>query len=102
MPDLFGRERVWKGVSYASGLLAALAAKKLMRAGYRVTRGKSAPVTPFDPTDARFSWRQAVLWAAAAGVGLGVAQVVSTRLAVVGWRVATGDSPPGVGDDVIL
>ena len=89
-----GRERTWKGVSYLSGVLGAMVAKKLMQAGYRAVRHDTDPASPFDPTDARFSWPDAVLWAAAAGIGLGVAQVVSTRVAAMGWKAATGDRPP--------
>ena len=95
LPDKIGRERIWKQVSYLSGLLSALLAKKLMRAGYRAIRKDSAPTTPFDPTDARFSWPDAVLWAAAAGIGLGIAQVVSTRIVAIGWKVATEGAFPG-------
>ncbi len=51
----------------------------------------------FDPTSAEFSWPDVVAWAAAAGVGLGVAKVVSARVAAIGWEAATGTLPPGVG-----
>jgi hypothetical protein len=53
----------------------------------------------FDPTNARFSWADALVWAAAAGVGLGIAKVVSARVAAFGWEVATGTLPPGIVED---
>ena len=89
-----GRETAWKGVSYLSGVVGAMLAKKLMRAGYRAVRKNTDPASPFYPTDARFSLLDAVLWAIAAGIGLGLARVVSTRVAAIGWKAATGQSPP--------
>jgi hypothetical protein len=94
-----GRERAWKLVSYASGLLGALLAKKLMRAGYRAVSKDAGPDMPFDPTNTRFSWPGAMLWAAAAGIGLGIVKVLSGRVAAIGWEVATGTAPPGVVEE---
>jgi hypothetical protein len=71
-----------------------MVAKRVMHAGYQGIRRDTDPGSPFDPTDARFSWPDAVLWGVAAGIGLGVAQALSTRLAAIGWKAATGDQPP--------
>ncbi len=92
---MISRERRWKLVSTGSGLLCGLLARKLLRAGYVAVRKDAAVASPFDPTNARFSWPNALLWAAAAGVGLGIARVVSARVAVIGWEAATGTAPPG-------
>jgi hypothetical protein len=88
------RDRIWKGFSWLCGVLAAALAQRLMGAGYRAVRKDTDPLSPFDPTDKRFSWSFAVRWGLAAGVGLAVAQVVSTRIAQIGWKAATGDQPP--------
>jgi len=96
---MISRERMWKLVSTGIGLLGGLLARKLMRAGYQAFRKDSAVASPFDPTNARFSWPDAVLWAAAAGIGLGIAKVVSARIAVIGWETATGTLPPGVVEE---
>jgi hypothetical protein len=93
-PDTKGREAMWKLVSTGSGLLGAMLAKKLLRSGYRAMRNESDPATPFDPADRRFSVLDALLWACAAGIGLGIAKVVSARVAAIGWEMATGDAPP--------
>jgi hypothetical protein len=85
---------MWKLVSTISGLLGAMLAKKLLRSGYRAMRKDTDPEKPFDPTDARFSWPNAVLWAGAAGIGLVVARIVSARVAAIGWEAATGSAPP--------
>lgn len=91
-----GRERTWKLVSAIVAMLGGLLARKLMRAGYEAIRGDSAAPSPFDPTKARFSWSDALVWAAAAGIGLGIARVLSARVAAIGWEAATGTAPPGV------
>ena len=91
---MINRERTWNLVSTITGVLGAVAAKRLMRAGYRAIRKDTRADTPFDPTDARFSWPDALLWAGAAGIGLALAKIVSARVAAIGWEVATGASPP--------
>jgi Protein of unknown function (DUF4235) len=94
-----GRERTWKLVSTGTGMLVALLARKLMRAGYTAIRKDAHAASPFDPTKARFSWPDALLWAATAGIGLGIAKVVSARVAVFGWETATGTVPPGIVEE---
>lgn len=96
---MMGRERMWKLVSTGIGMLGGLLARKLMRAGYQAIRKDKAAASPFDPTNARFSWRDALGWAAAAGIGLGIAKVVSARVAAIGWEAATGTAPPGVVEE---
>jgi len=86
---------MWKLVSTISGLLGGLIARKLIRATYRAVRKDTAPVTPFDPTKAGFSLPDALLWAAAAGIGLVIAKMMSARLAAIGWNAVTGAPPPG-------
>ena len=83
---------MWRAVTTGSGILSAMVAKRLMLAGYHAVRTDST--TPLDPREERFSWKNAVLWSLAAGVGLGVAQVISTRIAELGWEVATRTLPP--------
>jgi hypothetical protein len=92
-----GRERVWMLESTVVGMLGATVAQKLIRAIYRAVR-KEEPASVFDPTNPRFSWFDVVLWAAAAGIGLGVAKVTSARVATIGWKVATGTLPPEAGE----
>jgi hypothetical protein len=94
-----GRERMWKLVSSGTGMLVGLLARKLLRAGYTAIRKDAGAASPFDPTKARFSWPDALLWAAAAGIGLGIAKVVGARVAVFGWETATGTVPPGIAEE---
>jgi hypothetical protein len=95
---LFGREMKWKLVTTLSGMFGAMIAEKLLKAGYdAVTKGKG-PASPFDPRDARFRRFDALRWSVAGGIGLGVAKVVSARVAAIGWKAATGTLPPGAGE----
>ena len=93
--ERIGRERMWKLVSTGTGMLAGLIVRKLMRAGYTAIRKDAAAASPFDPTKARFSWPDALVWAAAAGIGLGTAKVVSARSPSSGGRRPPAPSPRG-------
>ncbi len=85
----------WKVVSTASGLLAgALVRKALAWAWGRFSPSEHEP--PLNPADRDIGWGEAITWSIAAGVGVGVARVVSDRLAASGWELATGQAPPGV------
>jgi hypothetical protein len=94
------RERVWKLESMAVGMVCATITTKLVRAVYRAVRKDKSPDAVFDLTSSRFSWPDALVWAATAGVGLGVAKVVSGRVAAIGWEMATGTLPPGAEEPV--
>ena len=96
---MISRERMWKLVLTSTGMLCGLLARKLLRTGYTAIRRDAAAPSPFDPTKARFSWPDALVWAVAAGIGLGVAKVVGARAAVFGWKTATGTVPPGVVEE---
>jgi hypothetical protein len=96
---VIGRERVWRLASTITGMLGGLLARKLIRTAYRALRKDTAPATPFDPTKSGFSWPEALLWAAAAGIGLVVAKMTSARLAALGWKAVTGTPPPGQAEE---
>ena len=91
------RQAMWRAVSAVAGLLSTLMIRKVMEAGYRAIRGDSSAPIPA-VTNPRVSWPDAALWAAAVGVGVGIAKMVSTRVAVAGWEAATGTLPPGLVD----
>lgn len=99
---MIGRERMWKLESWVTGLLGALVAQVLIRALYRLFRkDDKAPSAVFDPASSRFSWSDALVWAAAGGLGLGTAKIVSARVAAIGWEVATGTRPPGAEEPTV-
>ncbi len=81
-------------------MVGALIARKIIRMAWSALSpdGQDAPV--LDPADRRFTWKTAVLWTATVGIGVSIARLVSARVAVAGWEVATGTLPPGVEEPV--
>jgi hypothetical protein len=96
VPDTLGRETSWKIVSAVSGMLGALIARKVLRAVWAAASSDGSDSPVLDPADRRYSWKDATLWAVTAGIGLGIAKLISARIAVAGWEAATGTLPPGV------
>lgn len=85
----------WTALSNLSGLAGAVLTRQLLqRVWTAVSDADREP--PFNPADRRIGWSTALQWAVAAGVGAGVARVVSQRVAAAGWEAATGGSPPGL------
>ena len=54
--------------------------------------GVEGPI--LDPADVQLL-KDATLWAVTAGIGLGIAKVISTSAASSAWEAATGTLPPG-------
>jgi hypothetical protein len=98
---MIGRERMWKLESWITGLVGAFVARMLIKAIYRMIRKDKAPSAVFDSAKSRFSWPDALLWGLAGGLGLAVAKIVSSRLAAIGWEVATGTLPPGTEEEAV-
>jgi hypothetical protein len=98
---MIGRERMWKLGSWITGALGAFVAQVLIKAIYRTIRKDKAPSAVFDPTNSRFSWPDAAVWAVAGGLGLAIAKIVSARVAAIGWEVATGTLPPGAEEQAV-
>ena len=91
---MINRQRMWKLESWATGALGAFIAELLLRTLYRTIRKDKAPSAVFDPDNRQFSWPDAALWAVAGGLGLALAKIASARVARVGWKFATGTTPP--------
>lgn len=83
----------WKVAAAGAAVTAGLATRKLMDVAWRAVRKHDPPRNPEAPG---VSWPEAVAWAVATGVGMGVARLVAQRGAIAGWRRATGKLPPGV------
>lgn len=90
---LFRMETIaWKAVAGIAAAAAGLAATKLLGAVWGRLIPEHGP--PYDPTDPETSTRDAVVWTALTGVGVGVATVLAQRSAAKGWSKATGKIPP--------
>lgn len=88
-------ERVrWAALSKLSAVVGAIATRKLLQAVWPGGDDDTGP--PFNPADRRVAWSTALQWGVAAGVGAGLARVLSQRAAAAGWEAATGSTPPGL------
>lgn len=88
---------VWKAVTIGAGVLAGVVMRKALNAGWRKAKHHDPPTDPYQPAT---SWAEALSWAAASGVGIGVARLVAARGAAAGWQKAMGAPPPGVSAPV--
>jgi hypothetical protein len=86
----------WKAITLGSGALAGLVATRVLEAAWKGVRG-ATPV-PL-PADRRSPWTDALSWAAATGVGAGVARLVAIRTAAHVWEATTHERPPEPGLD---
>lgn len=83
----------WAAMSKVSAVLGAVATRKLLQL---LWPGDDETGPPFNPADRRVPWSTALQWGIAAGVGAGLARVLSQRVAAAGWEKATGSAPPGL------
>ena len=84
---------MWRVVGGASGLAAAALTRQAMA---RLWRARKHDDPPANPASSSTSWPDAMLWAVATGVALGVARLVAMRGAAAGWQRAKGSLPPGL------
>lgn len=87
-------EARWAALSKLSAIGGAVATRKLLQLLWPSGDDETGP--PFNPADRRVGWSSALQWGVAAGVGAGIARVVSQRAAAAGWEKATGSAPPGL------
>ncbi len=83
----------WKVVGVTTGLAAAKATRKAMDVGWSKTRGGEPPR---NPASRETDWTEAVAWAVASGVALGLAKLLAARGSAKLWEKATGSLPPGL------
>jgi Protein of unknown function (DUF4235) len=85
------KELGWKAISYGAGALAGLLTQRVLEAGWKGLHHASPPPVP---ADRRSSWTEALSWAVATGVGMGVTRLLAIRTAAVVWEAATHELPP--------
>lgn len=80
----------WKVLGTGSAVLAAAVAQRGLEVAWRAATGEPPPSIPEDPdTD----WKEAVTWAVASGVVVGLARLLATRRAASYYRRSTGSLP---------
>jgi hypothetical protein len=88
--------KVWTVFSLVSALGAAALAKKGLDRAWQVATGKKPPENPADP-DVQI-W-EAVGWAVASGVAVGLARMLAQRKAASYYTRSTGHLPPELQKD---
>jgi hypothetical protein len=85
--------KVWSVFALASTVVAGVAARKAMTTSWKVATGKEPPQNPADPD---VSLSEAMSWAVASGVAIGVARMLASRKAATYYRRSTGHLPPNL------
>lgn len=85
-------ERTWKIFATVVGIVSAITARRVLNQYWSKRKGAKPGNTANDDT----AWRDAVLFAAMSGVGVGLARIVADRAAAEVWRTVKGTYPPGI------
>jgi hypothetical protein len=91
-----GGSKIWTAFSLASALTAAAMAKKTLDKSWTLATGKKPPENPADP-DVEI-W-EAVTWAVASGIAVGLAKMLAQRRAASYYARSTGHLPPELRKD---
>lgn len=91
-----GGSKIWTAFSLASALTAAAMAKKTLDKSWTLATGRKPPENPADP-DVEI-W-EAVSWAVASGVAVGLARMLAQRRAASYYARSTGHLPPDLRKD---
>ncbi len=86
---------MWSLMGLASTVVATIAARKALTATWKVATGKQPPVNAAHPD---VSVPEAVAWAAASGVAVGLARMLASRKAADYYRRSTGHLPANLED----
>ena len=84
----------WKAVALGTGALTGFATQRAIELIWTALR-KSTP--PKLAADRSSPWPEAVSWAVATGIGVGVARLLAVRTAAVLWEAAVHAPPPEPG-----
>jgi Protein of unknown function (DUF4235) len=84
----------WKAITIGLGALVGLATQQLLGSLWTMVRGASPPKVA---ADRRSPLPDAISWAVAAGVGVGVARLMAIRTAAVLWEATIHEPPPEPG-----
>ena len=85
--------KVWSAYALGATVVAGIVARKALTTSWKVATGKEPPQNPADPD---VSMGEAVAWAMASGVAIGVARMLATRKAASYYRKSTGHLPPNL------
>ena len=84
---------LWKIYIGVIGAVTTIVAQRLVTTGWKVVTGDKPP----SPTDPDTPIVQAASWALASGLGVGITQFLTQRLAARHWSREIGTDVPQVG-----
>lgn len=87
--------KAYSALGLVATLAATMAARKAMYVTWKLSTGKEPPVNPEHPD---VSMGEAVMWAVASGVAVGLARMLAGRKAADYYRRSTGRLPPNMED----
>ena len=93
---LVAKKYGWKALTVGLGAVTGLATKRVLEVIWKAMRGSTPPKVE---ADRRSSWADALSWAIATGVGVGVARLLAMRSAAALWEAAVHEPPPELGVD---
>lgn len=87
--------KVWSLFGLAATVGATMVARKALKTTWKASTGKNPPINPEHPD---VSMAEAVVWAMASGLAVGLARLLATRKAADYYRRSTGHLPPNLED----
>jgi hypothetical protein len=84
----------WKAIAVGTGALTGFATQRVIELMWTALRGSRPPKLAADRSS---PWPDAVSWAVATGIGVGVARLLAVRTAAVLWEAAVHAPPPEPG-----
>jgi hypothetical protein len=81
---------VWKLYAGVLGAVTTFASQKLVSLAWKAVTGDEPP----SPTDPETPLREALSWALASAIGVGVTQIVTQRFAARRWSDEMGSEAP--------
>lgn len=87
--------KIWSVMGLAATVGATIVARKALTTSWKVATGKNPPVNAAHPD---VSVGEAVAWATASGVAVGLARMLASRKAAEYYRKSTGRLPANLAD----
>ena len=91
--DAVAGSKLWQVYGTAAAIGSTIVARKLVDRSWHVATGNTPPKNPESPD---VTMAEALAWAVASGVAVGVARMLAARKAADYWRRSTGSLPPGL------
>jgi hypothetical protein len=86
-----GKTYSWKLISLGAGAFSGLVTQRVLEKVWKGAHGSTPPPVAADRTA---TWTDALSWAIATGVGVGVARLLAIRTAARVWQATTHEKPP--------